>query len=101
MKCLNDLRVCVHTRHHSISINQPNSPLNSKLNTNSYFALNHFSFGSYNYNQNQTLKMSEHSESKASVHPSGFQDGLGSGADRASRGGAHEQDPGINPFTIP
>lgn len=41
--------------------------------------------------------MSEHSESKASVHPSGFGDG---GADRASRGGAHD-DPAINPFTIP
>ena len=44
--------------------------------------------------------MSEHSESKASVHPSGFQEGVGSGADRASRG-MHEQDPAINPFTIP
>ena len=34
--------------------------------------------------------MSEHSESKASVHPSGFHDNLGSGADRVSRGGAYE-----------
>ena len=45
--------------------------------------------------------MSEHSESKASVHPIGFQENVGSGADRASRGGPNEQDPGINPFTIP
>ena len=31
--------------------------------------------------------MSEHSESKASLHPSGFQENIGSGADKASRGG--------------
>ena len=42
--------------------------------------------------------MSEHSESKASVHPSGFQENLGSGVDRASRG---NEDPEKNPFTIP
>ena len=46
--------------------------------------------------------MSEHSESKASMHPSGFdKDAGGSGADKASRGGYGDADQGGNPFSIP
>ena len=43
--------------------------------------------------------MSEHSESKASMYPSGAGDGPG-GADK-SRGGPYDAEQGGNPFSIP
>ena len=62
------------------------------------FVLNQF--GSYNYNQ-FNLKMSEHSESKASMHPSGYDREAASGGDRASRYGGGDHTLGDNPFSIP
>ena len=45
--------------------------------------------------------MSEHSESKGSIHPSGAGGDAASGADRASRGAYAEPDAAANPFKIP